>query len=111
MRLPLAAVSQPLYLELQRLSPFGMGNPEPTFLSERVELKDIRQLGAEGKHLKLLLQEDYGPILEAVAFGMGDLYSSLHTGDLVDVVYTIDENTWKGNTKLQLKIKDVKSST
>lgn len=108
MRLPLAVVSQPLYRELQRLAPFGMGNPEPTFLSEQVEIKDIRQLGADKKHLKLLLQQDFGPILEAVAFGMGELYNSLKKDDQIDVVYTIDENTWKGNTKLQLKVKDIK---
>jgi single-stranded-DNA-specific exonuclease len=110
MELPLTHVNRQLYLALQQLAPFGMGNPEPTFLSKRVEIKDIRLLGADGKHMKLLLQQDFGPILEAVAFGMGELYSSFTKGDLIDIVYTIDENTWKGNTKLQLKVKDLKKN-
>jgi len=106
--IPFSFITTDLYLALQQLAPFGMGNPEPTFLSEKVEIKDIRLLGKDNKHLKLLLQQEYGPILEAVAFGMGELYGSYAIGDLVDAVYTVDENTWQGNTKLQLKVKDLR---
>lgn len=108
--IPFSFISTAMYHALQSLAPFGMGNPEPTFLSEKVEIKDIRQLGKEGKHLKLMLQQDYGPILEAVAFGMGELYESYAAGDIIDVVYTVDENSWNGQTKLQLKLKDMKKT-
>lgn len=110
MVLPLAMITSDFYLELKKLGPFGMANPDPTFISKRVEVKDKRQLGKEGKHLRLLLQQDYGPIVESIAFGMGEWYEKITKGDLIDIAYTIDENTWQGNTKLQLKVKDLKKT-
>lgn len=108
MELPFSQISQRLYRQLQDLGPFGMGNPEPTFVTNNVEVKELRLLGKESTHLKLLLQHDFGPILEAIAFGMGSYFSELSRGDLIAIVYTIDENTWQGQTKLQLKIKDIR---
>jgi single-stranded-DNA-specific exonuclease len=108
--IPFSLISDEFYRSIQQLAPFGMGNPEPTFVSEKVEVKDIRILGKDGKHLKLLLQQEFGQILETVAFGMGDLFNSIKKGDFIDVAYTVDENTWNGITKLQLKVKDIKKS-
>lgn len=110
MKIPFKIITRELYKKIQELQPFGMGNPEPMFVSKKVEVKDMRLLGKDSQHLKLMLQQDYGPIFEAIAFGMGNWYSELTKGDQVDVVYTIDENTWQGNTKLQLKVKDLKKS-
>ncbi|MDO8582992.1 MAG: DHHA1 domain-containing protein [bacterium] len=100
--LPLEFVDINLYEALQKLSPFGMGNPEPTFLSKNVVVEDLRLVGAEGKHLKLRLNG-----IEAIAFGMGSL--KLNVGDKVNIVYTIDENEWNNEKKLQLKIKNLKT--
>ena len=44
---------------------------------------------------------------DAVAFGMGELAAKLKIGDTIDVAYIIDENTWNGETKLQLRVKDI----
>ena len=54
--LPLSAINVSLYESLQKLAPFGMGNPEPTFMSKNVLVEDVRLVGAEGKHLKLKLK-------------------------------------------------------
>ena len=53
-------------------------------------------------------KNDNYPILNAIAFGIGARSSEFHVGDAVDIVYTIDEDRWNGNRKLQLKIKDIK---
>jgi len=37
---------------------------------------------------------------------MGDRSSQIVEEGYIDVVYALDENNWKGNTRLQLKIKD-----
>lgn len=52
--LPLDVVSQSVYEQLQTLAPFGMANPEPVFASE-VVVKDIRTVGKEKNHLRLVL--------------------------------------------------------
>jgi single-stranded-DNA-specific exonuclease len=108
--LPLGLVDLDLYESLQKLSPFGMGNPEPVFLSKNVVAEDVRLIGAEGKHLKLGISDrKLGIRLEGIAFGMGES-AKIHIGDNIDLVYTIDENEWNGEKKLQLKIRDVKNT-
>ena len=105
--LPFSMINQKLYTAIQTLSPFGMGNYEPVFLSKKVEIRDVRILGREGKHLRLVFQDDeMNKPIEAVAFGMGERLSEIQKNTRIDIVYSVDENTWNGNTKLQLKLKD-----
>ena len=116
--LPLSAINFSLYESLQKLAPFGMGNPEPTFLSKNVSVEDVRWVGQEGKHLKLVVSSQKSDVkLNGIAFGMGETVK-IHIGDRVDIVYTIDENEWlarrslgeggNGEKRLQLKIKALK---
>ncbi len=93
---------------IKKLSPFGMKNPQPVFVSEKVIIEEIKLVGAEGKHIKFFLSdgEDKFP---AIAFGMGGIASNLHIGDKVNIVYSIEDDTWNGNRRLQLKVKDIKS--
>ena len=104
--LPFTIIEQNLYKAIQQLAPFGMGNPEPVFASRGVRVDNMRLLGKENTHLKLWLKAD-GKTFEAIAFGMGSLANDMQIGDSIDVAYSLDENTWNGNTKLQLKIKDI----
>lgn len=113
--IPLEMVTQDLWQKLQKLQPFGFGNPEPVFATKEVTVKDARLVGSDGKHLKLkvvpLSTLDPNPHtlnpLEAIAFGMGELYGKLQPGESIDIAYSIDLDTWNGNKRLQLKIKDI----
>ena len=83
-----------------------MGNPEPVFATKAVQIEDFRVIGKEGNHLRLNLRHEKTSF-EAIAFGWGELARDLKMGDSIDVAYSVDENTWNGNTKLQLKVKDI----
>ena len=107
--LPLTLVDNKFYDAVQTLSPFGMGNPEPVFLTKNVEVLDIRAIGRDGAHLKMTLRQGKKSF-DAIGFGMGELASEISSGDKISAVYTVDKNTWNGNTKLQLKIKEIKLS-
>lgn len=107
-QLSLNAITPELYSSIQSLAPFGMGNPEPTFVSRHVLIREKRIIGKDRKHLRFILQQDDRKIFEAIAFGMAERSSELEDDSFADIVYVIDENTWNGNTKLQLKIKDIK---
>lgn len=100
--LPIGFVNQNFYDELQRLSPFGMGNPEPTFTGRGVVINNIRTIGRDKKHLKMIF--DNG--LEAVAFNLAEKANGLIPGDKIDIVYSIEENEWNGRKKLQIKVRD-----
>jgi len=110
--LPLSTVDSKLYQDIQELAPFGMGNPEPVFVSREVVIEDVRVVGSDGKHLKLKVKSQKSKVksFDAIAFGMGERANEFHIGDKVDAVYTIDEDRWNGTKKLQLKIKDIRLS-
>jgi single-stranded-DNA-specific exonuclease len=64
-------------------------------------------VGVQGKHLKLTLQ-DKGKTLSAIGFSLGNMLQDLKLGELVDVVYIVENNVWNGNTTIQLKVKDIR---
>lgn len=106
--LPLEFVNVNLYNEIEKLSPFGMANPEPIFLAKGLTIETIRFVGNGSKHLKLRVKEDIkGFVFDAIAFGIGDSHE-LNVGDKIDMVYSIDENFWNGNKNLQLRVKDIR---
>ncbi len=105
--IPLGLVSETLCSMLEQMEPFGFGNPEPVFVSGQVQLRDVQLLGSEGKHLKIRVRQGEGPLFQAVAFSMGDLYPKLFPNMVFDVAYTVEMNEWNGKKRLQLKIKDI----
>lgn len=105
-------ITPQLYTEIQKLAPFGVGNPAPVFVSRNVEVIGASQVGREKQHLKLVVRQNKkveigNNMFAAIGFGMGEFYGRLSLGILIDVVYTIDEDKWNGNSRLQLKLKDV----
>lgn len=90
---------------IEMFEPYGIGNPEPVFLTDNMLIEDVRGVGAGGKHLKLQLNG-----LSAIGFNLGEKRYGLRPGYLVDVVYTLDEDHFNGNDKIQLKIKDLRLS-
>lgn len=105
-----------LFDEIKKLEPFGMGNPRPVFLTKRVVISDKRLVGREEKHLKLVLKSSQKPIangqqlIEAISFNCEECQKDLKIGEIVDIVFNIDENIWNNCRKVQLKIIDVKKS-
>jgi single-stranded-DNA-specific exonuclease len=90
---------------LEGLRPFGERNPAPVFVSYGLEVKRVRQVGADGDHLKLVLH-DGKQTWDAIAFRMGNWHDQLTTH--VDVAYTLEINEWNGRQRLQLNVQDVK---
>jgi len=94
--------------EIEMMSPFGVGNPSPIFLYENIRIVDLRAVGND-KHLKAVF-EDKGMIVDAIGFNMGDLTQNFMNDDMVDVVCTLDKNTWNSVDKVQLVLKDIRYS-
>ena len=109
-------INSRLYNGFSKLAPFGVGNPQPVFVTKNLLVSDMRLVGVDGRHIKLNLESKIpaSPAgrsnlkFDAIAFGMGDRSSEFHIGDEIDVAYQIEQNEWNGNSKLQLKVKDLK---
>jgi len=106
--LPFAIINTELFEALKQMAPFGMGNPEPVFMSKNVTIVDKRLIGKDQTHVKFKLSQE-GKTFDAIAFRMAESTAEMKIGDTVDIAYTIDENVWNGNRSLQLKIKDILS--
>jgi single-stranded-DNA-specific exonuclease len=88
---------------IQRLAPFGRGNPAPTFLSQRAEVVDCRTMGSNGEHLRLKLKQG-GVVWDGVGFRLGGYLAevSSHLG----IVYNLEVDRWGGEERLRLNIID-----
>lgn len=94
---------------LKQFEPFGLANPEPSFLFKRLNVVDARIVGKEGKHLKLQLTHDSPPInLNAIAFGQASIYPQLNPDTQIDIIFNLIEDNYNGKPSLQLKIKDIR---
>ena len=91
---------------VREFEPFGIGNPEPTFLTEGFEVLESRTVGSGGKHLKLVLRTVDKSIIDAIWFSYQK--ENPQKGTRLDVVYNLQENSWQGQKQIQLKIKDFK---
>lgn len=108
--LPAEMLALALAEELRALEPFGAGNPRPLFLTRNLRLNAEPRVMKE-KHLKLRLADDKsGRQLEAVWWGgVEELEGrTLAPGQRIELAYTVEPNTWRGETKLQLVVKDLR---
>ena len=92
-----------VYPTIQKLSPFGQGNPVPSFLSRGVEVVDSRTMGSNAEHLKLKLKQG-GVVWNAVGFGLGKLQHEMKSR--IDIVYNIELDHWNGSRNLRLNVID-----
>jgi len=104
---PLSALAGDTFSLIQQLEPFGKGNPQPTFLSRRVEVAECRNLGNQGKHLGLKLRQG-NVAWEAVFFNARKAQDEISA--LIDIVYNIEKNRWNGEEVVRLNLRDLASS-
>lgn len=94
---------------LNQLEPHGPGNMKPVFVSKNVFVEDVRVL--KDVHLKLVLtQPNTGIEVQAIAFNLIEKIDLINSGEPLDVLYTLETNTWNGKETLQLNIKDFRST-
>lgn len=112
MVLNLTEITRDLYAKLLLLEPFGVGNTEPIFLSKNIEVTGYSLVGRERNHLKMKLKisRENHDFIEAIGFKMGEISSQFNPERKIDILYSLDENTWNSNTRLQLRLKDVRIS-
>ncbi len=97
----LSEMNENTYQMLQKLAPFGKGNPMPTFVSRRVEVLGCRTMGADQQHMRLKLKQDNAEF-DAVAFKLGDAVGQVSR--YIDIVYNLEIDRWNGNETLRLNI-------
>jgi single-stranded-DNA-specific exonuclease len=110
MELTLNQINRKLLNELKTLSPHGPDNQKPVFASYNVRDAGTSKLvGKNMEHIKLdLIDNTTENPVSAIAFGKHQFGKEILSGNPFHIAYTIEENTYNGNTTVQLMIKDIK---
>ncbi|MGD9344994.1 MAG: single-stranded-DNA-specific exonuclease RecJ [Candidatus Aminicenantes bacterium] len=94
------------FLENMRLlSPFGVGNPKPIFLTELAEVIASPKT-INGRHCKFILKQN-GKTFEALGWGKGRWAEQVQRGDLIDLVYSLQFSHYLGEERLNLSLEDI----
>lgn len=103
----ISEVTEQLIGEMKKLEPFGTGNPPPRLVLRGARITNPGRVGREGEHFRFRV-EDSGCSLEAIGFGLGDFSSEPFNDRLYDILFEPDLNHYNGQTRIQLKVYDLK---
>ncbi len=100
---PLSILTGDTFNITQKLSPFGRGNPQPTFLTRGVEVVECRNFGKKGGWLRLKLRQ--GNITwQAVDFKSRKTKKEIPP--YIDIVYNLEKSRWNGEEVISLNLLD-----
>lgn len=91
--------------ELERLEPYGMGNPEPVFEIDGM-VRDYKQIGKLKNHFKLQIKKNK-EVLNAIMFNDEYLNDNLCSDLKIDIIGNIKKNEWNNIVKPQMIMKDI----
>jgi single-stranded-DNA-specific exonuclease len=92
---------------IEKLEPFGRGNPTPRFLVEKVRITaPPRRVGATGSHLQLMVAK--APhVVKCIAFRMGEIEPQLPVGTDLNLIVEPKVECWEGRERVDLVVVDV----
>ena len=112
--LDLKQINAKFMSDLKKMSPFGPENHKPVFCTHGVQDYGTSKLvGREQEHIKLEIidSKSASSPIHGIAFGMSRFNAHIKQMKPFDICYTIEENTYNGNTTLQLMIKDIRTES
>ena len=104
-------INKRLLSELKRLAPHGPGNSKPLFLTRNVfDYGTSKVVGRHQEHIKLeLVDSKSAVVMNGIAFGQSAAARYIKSKRSFDIVYTIEENSYKRG-EVQLQIEDIRPS-
>lgn len=106
LEIPLAQVDAALLKGLEKMEPFGQGNPIPLFECRDAELLWISRVGEGGRHLKARLAQG-ASVFEAIGFSQGERALEYQVGARVRATFVPGWNEFRGVRQVQLQIKEI----
>jgi len=113
MELTLNDVNWDNYRQIEKLAPFGVGNPKPLFIFKNIKIEGIKEFGKEKNHLELSFRKENGSTVNAMGFFMDSNTflnkdgEKLKVGDCIDLVATMEKSLFRGRAELRLRIEEV----
>jgi single-stranded-DNA-specific exonuclease len=96
------------YNVVEKLAPYGVGNPKPKFLFKELPIYGIKEFGKEKNHLELSFKNSRGVLIKGIAFfKTKESFNNISVGDRINLIATFEKSTFAGRTELRLRIVDV----
>ena len=109
MEISLDRITPKFFRIMNQMAPFGPGNMRPVFMTKNcIDGGKSRVVGGDLSHLKLDAIDDSRSTLSGIGFGMADHISRIKSRNSFQLLYTVEENEFKGEISLQLKLKDIR---
>lgn len=100
-------ITSELYQQIDAFHPCGIGNADPVFWTPNVRVVEQKIVGKG--HLKLTLAQENQPVqITALAWRWGEYFP---LSSRIDIAYKLRENSWNGNTSVELELVGLRLST
>jgi len=93
---------------MQQMEPFGPENAKPIFCATK--LKNAGSRIVKENHVRFQVEQN-GTMYNGIGFNLAEKYNEIADQSILDLVFTLEENTFNGQTSLQLKVIDVASTS
>ena len=103
--LPASRVDWALAAQLERLRPYGPGNVEPVLAITGMHVAEARRVGATEAHMSFRMRRGL-ETFDAVAFATPAERPLPAAGDALDLVGTLERDTFQGIERLRLRVTD-----
>ena len=109
LEITLDKITPKFYRIIAQMSPFGPGNMRPVFMTKNCQdVGGTRAVGHDQSHLKLDVTDNSKVTLSGIGFGMAKHISKIKSRDRFQILFTLDENEYRGVKSVQLKLKDLR---
>lgn len=110
LEIDLSTIQPKLVEQLNRLAPFGPGNPKPVFVTRGlVPTEKCRRVGEDRSHLKIEVHPEGHPelLFDGIAFSKGTCLDEWSPAQVIDLAYTLEWNEFRGTKRIQLMVRDI----
>ena len=109
MEITIDQVDYTLYEDLNKLAPFGIGNPKPVFLLRNVSPVTVRKFGKTNNHMELMFKKGNGVKIPAICFfgAENEWVTKVIVGKPLDLVASVEKSMFRNKAELRLRIIDI----
>ena len=104
-----AALTLDLAEELERLGPFGAGNPAPTLLVPAARIEHVTAMGEEGAHARFSLAGGAGRA-RGVAFRTSQAGLAAAGAEPHDAAVSLERNRWNGAVEARVVLRSIRAT-
>lgn len=107
MKLDIEDITKENIEAINKLQPFGAGNPSPLFVLEKMNLNNFKMMGQNNNHLKMFLSKNNSRPIECIKWNYPNF--NIPVNSTIDILFEPQINVFNGEENIQLLLTDIHS--